>query len=233
MKNGKTAYTLNNHQSNPRNNRTIVRDAAVGFFVGLGFVVVGWLVDPQVIFTPASIGGAYRTQPLHWVLALVPLGMASWSVFIRMREGETSQEVVFSTPLTTQPMLPPEPLTQPIPKRAPGPPINIEEAMPRFGNDEDFFIELLDEFVVDMQRLIRDMYLGVEESDRGLLNRGAHTLKGLGANFSAAELTRLTTKLELLSRDEIPRESRVLLQHIEFECKRILDFRQTVQEKLS
>jgi two-component system sensor histidine kinase/response regulator len=106
----------------------------------------------------------------------------------------------------------------------PHPPIDLPAAMPRFGDDKEFFIELLAEFVdhfEDRCRLIREAIRGGNTSE---LARLAHNLKGASANFSAGTLVDLALELEHVANDGDISVAETLINRIEAEKPRIAEF---------
>ncbi len=76
-------------------------------------------------------------------------------------------------------------------------PILMEKAMPRFGNDMEFFLEMLTEFVLTLPGRIEAFRAAVETQDGPAMVKLAHTLKGTAANFNAEPITTYTLEMEL------------------------------------
>jgi two-component system, sensor histidine kinase and response regulator len=79
-------------------------------------------------------------------------------------------------------------------------PIQLERAMPRFGNDREFFVEMLTEFIESLPERVTELRAAAEAGDCPTLIKLAHTLKGTAANFSAAQLTAFALEIELQAR---------------------------------
>ncbi len=82
----------------------------------------------------------------------------------------------------------------------PGFPIDLDAALPRFGGDFAFFIELLGDFITQLIEQHEQMSAALGAGEAGKLARLAHSLKGLAANFSAGRLSKLTEVLEAQSK---------------------------------
>ncbi|MBI3242070.1 MAG: response regulator [Chloroflexi bacterium] len=92
-------------------------------------------------------------------------------------------------------------------------PVNIEEALDRFGDDRALFVELFTEFAhrlpMDMQRL----EAAVVSHDAHALAQAAHSLKGVSASFSAKPLSAVAQQLEKMGfDDELSGASALLIQ---------------------
>jgi HPt (histidine-containing phosphotransfer) domain-containing protein len=80
------------------------------------------------------------------------------------------------------------------------PPLDVEAALPRFGGDMGFFVEMFREFVPQLQERLAELRAAQRAGDADTLARVAHNLKGLSASFSADHLTAATRKLEKAGR---------------------------------
>ena len=112
-------------------------------------------------------------------------------------------------------------------------PINIKTALPRFGGDITFFIEILEEFLDAAPEKIHDLKTTAAAGKAIDLSKLAHGLKGVSRNFSAGNLTALVTELEQASKDGLLSKAPGLVNEIEDEMERIRDFYQTVQAEHS
>lgn len=93
--------------------------------------------------------------------------------------------------------------------------IDYESAMERLGNDHEFFIELLQELVGQVDSNISQMRAAIQEKRLDDLSRQAHGLKGASANLSVIGLTKLFERLEKESKAGILDNPVQLLQDIE------------------
>jgi two-component system, sensor histidine kinase and response regulator len=73
--------------------------------------------------------------------------------------------------------------------------LDREGALPRFSNDLDFYNEMLVDFIQTTPEKFSAMRHAAENRDAGMLAILAHNLKGVAANFSAAQLAHLAARL--------------------------------------
>jgi len=100
-------------------------------------------------------------------------------------------------------------------------PLNIVEALPRFGYDREFFSKMAIQFIEHLNDRVVELRNALEASDARTLTRLAHSLKGASANFSANRLTWLASQLEeLASRGEL-RDVPKIIAEIESEIPRV------------
>jgi two-component system sensor histidine kinase/response regulator len=76
-------------------------------------------------------------------------------------------------------------------------PVDMESALPRFGNDRAFFAELLHEFVEHLGQKKIEMFQALQEGNAERLNSLSHQVKGSALNFNAEPLAELCRELEL------------------------------------
>ncbi len=75
-------------------------------------------------------------------------------------------------------------------------PLDIHKALPLFGDDKDFFLEMFAEFAERILEIHEDLLASLEKPNREDFGRIAHNLKGLASNFQAYQLTELAKQLE-------------------------------------
>ncbi len=76
-------------------------------------------------------------------------------------------------------------------------PINMVEALPRFGDDLDFFKTMLGEFIKNLPERILKLEEAIGQDDIKSVTRLAHNLKGASANFSAEALRAAAAEIEI------------------------------------
>jgi HPt (histidine-containing phosphotransfer) domain-containing protein len=82
------------------------------------------------------------------------------------------------------------------------PVLDIEGALPRFGNDMNRYNSLFSEFIQSLPGTLTQMRLDYSSKDwRGLANK-AHNLKGLSANFGAMQLSAKAFELDEQCRND-------------------------------
>ena len=79
----------------------------------------------------------------------------------------------------------------------PNDPVNLVEALPRFGDDLDFFKTMLGEFINNLPERIAKLEEALEQGDIKSVTRLAHNLKGASANFSAEGVRSAAAEIEI------------------------------------
>ena len=103
-------------------------------------------------------------------------------------------------------------------------PMDIADALPRFSNDRKFFAEMCQEFIEHLSTLIEVMKTALQAGDVTSLNRHAHSLTGLSANFSANSVSSLAAELELQTKQGDVTADPALIDKIEIESRRLIEF---------
>ncbi len=93
--------------------------------------------------------------------------------------------------------------------------IDLEKALPRFGDDREFFLEMLEEFIQALPERCLSLKNTYSASDVEEVSRQAHNLKGAASNFSAEPLTSLAKQLELDARKGDLSQAESLIKQIE------------------
>jgi len=76
--------------------------------------------------------------------------------------------------------------------------IDMAEVLERAGGDMELVIEVAGLFLDDYPRLLSEMEQSIEQGDREMLRRSAHTLKGSAANIAAKPVAEAALKLEMI-----------------------------------
>jgi two-component system sensor histidine kinase/response regulator len=105
-----------------------------------------------------------------------------------------------------------------------GVPLDVETAMPRFGNDPGFFNEMCREFLDHIPDRLYEMKLALRSGDINSLCRLAHNLKGVSANFSAGPVSQLAAQIEALGKYEDLSGAPTLLDQLEEEVGRLTKY---------
>jgi len=103
-------------------------------------------------------------------------------------------------------------------------PMDIEGALPRFSNDKKFFAEMCREFIEHLSTRIEVMRTALQAGDVTSLNRHAHSLKGLSANFNASTISSLAGELEQQTGQGDKTAAPALIDKIESESKRLIKY---------
>ena len=75
----------------------------------------------------------------------------------------------------------------------------MENSLPRFNNDKQFYFEHLNEFVQSLPTRLKKMDGALKIHNLNELSIYAHSLKGVAANFGAQQLHLLASRLEISS----------------------------------
>lgn len=75
--------------------------------------------------------------------------------------------------------------------------INLDEVLPRFVDDKDFYFEMLEEFLYKGDGLIENIQNAIQQEDAKNVNFLAHSLKGMAANLGAKRLAEIAQQLEM------------------------------------
>ncbi|MGB8658405.1 MAG: response regulator [Candidatus Zixiibacteriota bacterium] len=103
-------------------------------------------------------------------------------------------------------------------------PLDIQDALNRFGGDEGLFKEILGEFLNYLPRQLRTLEEAIEKGDARLVEREAHSLKGAAGNLSAKGIADLALKLELLGRSGDLGGAEEIIGNLNTECKRLEEY---------
>jgi len=103
-------------------------------------------------------------------------------------------------------------------------PMNIADALPRFSDDRKFLAEMCQEFIEHLSTRIEVMKNTLQAGDVISLNRHAHSLKGLSANFSANIVSSLAAELEQRTKQGDVTDAAALIDKIETESRRLVEY---------
>ena len=111
-------------------------------------------------------------------------------------------------------------------------PIDLDEALPRFDDDQAFFLQMLGEVIEHLPERVRELRTACQAQDAASLHRQAHNLKGLAANFGAGRLTDCARELETGGREGDLSAAEGLIARIETEIPALQDFYQSLREQI-
>jgi len=116
------------------------------------------------------------------------------------------------------------------PKEKPGDnsPINLVEALPRFGDDIDFFKTMLGEFIKNLPERISILKEAIKKNDVEGVTRAAHNLKGASANFSAEPIRSFAGEIEMNGHEGNIENAAVLIEKIQAELPALSDYYQAL-----
>ncbi len=102
--------------------------------------------------------------------------------------------------------------------------IDLASALPRFGGDMTFFLDLLGEFIRQVESGSKQMREAARAADAAALAELAHSLKGAAAAFSAMRAVETAAELERRSRSGDLEGAEALILRLEAEGPRLKEF---------
>jgi len=108
-------------------------------------------------------------------------------------------------------------------------PIDIEKAMKEYEVDKVFLKELLDGFIHNVRKQLKDIEKAIAAGDAEKVRREAHSIKGGAANICAEELSKLALEMEMLGKSGNVDTGRDLLGSMEREFTRLEEFDKELQ----
>jgi two-component system sensor histidine kinase/response regulator len=139
--------------------------------------------------------------------------------------GEVKDNQTARTELKVTSSLPPaDKNAEPIIPAADELPMDFERALERFGGDHPFLVEMSRDYVAGLPERITSLKKSLETNNANDLTRCAHNLKGISANFSAGPITRLSSELETLGRQEELGSAPEIIAQLEVEVARFVKF---------
>ncbi|MFH2102286.1 MAG: response regulator [Chloroflexota bacterium] len=121
----------------------------------------------------------------------------------------------------SQPGIPVREQIEPSPE---APPMDIEDAMPRFNHDLEFFTEMCHDFMNNLPGRFIEINAAIKSQDAVALHRFGHNLKGIAASFSATPMTRLAFELEMLGKAGALTALPEILESMQTEAERLKAF---------
>ena len=106
---------------------------------------------------------------------------------------------------------------------APGPVLELQEALDRVDGDRDLLGEIAGLFLADVDEMMDVVRKAVDAKDGPALHRAAHRLKGSVVTLAAAPAADAVLALELLGRDGQVEAAGEALTRLEAEIPRLVD----------
>jgi len=103
-------------------------------------------------------------------------------------------------------------------------PVDIMDALPRFGNDPHFFNEMSQDFVEKIPKHVHDLKEALNNKDANRIDSIAHNLKGVASTFSAMYLTELNQLLEDAGKKGDLPQAKTLIDAVEKEATRVREY---------
>lgn len=105
-----------------------------------------------------------------------------------------------SQPRTSSPSATGSP-SAPTRKPSATPPFDFATSVARLGGDRDLFLDIIEIFLEDGPKYLEQAAQALTNKDLATLERAAHTLKGMSANFAAAAAVAAAYAVELHARE--------------------------------
>ena len=112
-------------------------------------------------------------------------------------------------------------------------PLDVQAALPRFDNDQAFFLEMCVDFMKNIPLSVAELKNSLQKNDSGAFSRSAHSLKGVSANFNASAINRIAAQLEALGRQDELTSAPPLLDQLDEEIIRLREYMIDLGVKLS
>ena len=80
-------------------------------------------------------------------------------------------------------------------------PLNVEQALERFGNDKEFLKEMIQEFLDYIPNQLDAIRAAIEEQNYEALQAEAHSMKGAAANLAAEPVRQAAYEIEMMGRE--------------------------------
>ncbi|HJR79133.1 MAG TPA: PAS domain S-box protein [Anaerolineales bacterium] len=100
-------------------------------------------------------------------------------------------------------------------------PVDFESALPRFGGDRSFMMEMFKEYKGVLHERMDEIHGALQDRDANRLSRLAHSLKGMSSNFGANTLANITLLLEELCKRQDLTDAPHLVAQLEAEALRV------------
>jgi len=104
------------------------------------------------------------------------------------------------------------------------PPLDMETALLRLDNDNEFFNEMIQEFLNYMPKQIQTLEETTKKGDAKAVERTAHSFKGAAGNMCANNVADLCFKLELLGRKGDLTGADEIVERLKVEGKRLEEY---------
>ncbi|MBI4838782.1 MAG: response regulator [Nitrospirae bacterium] len=103
-------------------------------------------------------------------------------------------------------------------------PVDMKSAMQRFGNDREFFKEMLKEFLNYIPEHLKTLSEAAASGDADVMQIEAHSIKGAAGNLSADKVYSLALSIEHKARDRSISDASLLINELKDEVDRLNEF---------
>lgn len=104
------------------------------------------------------------------------------------------------------------------------PPIDVESALERTGDDRSFLHELIEMYIEDFKLKFSELREAVKHTDFSKILELSHYLKGSSANLSLEPLRESFYHMELCGREHDATQASQVLTTLQFEFDRLVEF---------
>jgi PAS domain S-box-containing protein len=112
-------------------------------------------------------------------------------------------------------------------------PLDLVSALPRFDNDQKFFLEMCHDFMKNLPIRMEELKSSLQKKDASTFTRAAHNLKGVSANFSAGAVNQIAAQLETIGKLDDLSEVQALIDKLEMEIGRLRTYMQGLGVELT
>ena len=100
-------------------------------------------------------------------------------------------------------------------------PFDLQASLVRLGGSHELFQSLAQFFLEDCPGLLQQLHTGLDRGDAPQIERAGHSVKGLAANFGAADAVQAASIVEEFGRSGDLVASRSALPRLETELQRL------------
>ena len=103
-------------------------------------------------------------------------------------------------------------------------PIDFERAIAEFEGDEDFFLDVLKQFLINIKKQVKTLHHAIAQGNAEVIGKEGHSIKGGAADLIAAPLSNLAFELEKIGKENRLEEALPTLRQLEEEIKHLSDY---------
>jgi HPt (histidine-containing phosphotransfer) domain-containing protein len=103
-------------------------------------------------------------------------------------------------------------------------PIDLESALDRTGNDEEFLYELINIYVDDYEEKKQQLKTAIEQENNSQIQEIGHSLKGSSANLSLTYMQAASLEMEMAGREKNFKKAQEVLNKLESEFELVKDY---------
>ncbi|QDU94439.1 response regulator [Lignipirellula cremea] len=101
--------------------------------------------------------------------------------------------------------------------------INLDAAMVRLGNDRTLLNEMIGFYLDDAPELMARIELGLQQADAASIERAAHSLKGLSANFDAVAVSQSSFQIERMASSQELQSAKSVLPVLKRQVSQLME----------